>query len=102
MGDADDLRLAGRGDVERRRTPCLDLPQRSRVHLPRCSVECRRNVKRFRGGLVFKAHRRFDHSTLGSSVIKKKKRKQQITSPLGSAERATNPQYGRESSFQLT
>jgi len=33
-----------------------------------------RNVKRFRGGLVFKAHRLFYHSTLGSRVIKKKKK----------------------------
>ena len=32
----------------------------------------RRNVKRFRGGLVFKAHRPLYHSTLGSRVIKKK------------------------------
>ena len=31
-----------------------------------------RNVKRFRGGLVFKAHRWLYHSTLGSRVIKKK------------------------------
>jgi len=30
-------------------------------------------VKRFRGGLVFKAHRLVYHSTLGSRVIKKKK-----------------------------
>jgi len=30
------------------------------------------NVKRFRGGLVFKAHRRLDHSTVGLRVIKKK------------------------------
>jgi len=28
-----------------------------------------RNVKRFRGGLVFKAHRLFAHATLGSRVI---------------------------------
>jgi len=34
----------------------------------------RRNVKRFRGGLVFKAHRLVYHSTLGSRVIKKKKK----------------------------
>jgi len=34
----------------------------------------RRNVKRFRGGLVFKAHRRFYHSTLGLRVIEKRKR----------------------------
>ena len=32
----------------------------------------RRNVKRFRGGLVFKAHRLLYHSTLGLRVIKKK------------------------------
>ena len=31
------------------------------------------NVKRFRGGLVFKAHRLVYHSTLGLRVIKKKK-----------------------------
>ena len=30
------------------------------------------NVKRFRGGLVFKAHRLVHHSTLGWRVIKKK------------------------------
>ena len=29
-------------------------------------------MKRFRGGLVFKAHRLVYHSTLGSRVIKKK------------------------------
>ena len=33
-----------------------------------------RIVKRFRGGLVFKAHRLLCHSTLGSKVIKKKRR----------------------------
>jgi len=32
-----------------------------------------RNVKRFRGGLVFKAHRLVYHTTLGLRVIKKKK-----------------------------
>jgi len=31
-------------------------------------------VKRFRGGCVFKAHRRLYHSTLGLREIKKKKR----------------------------
>ena len=30
---------------------------------------------RFRGGLVFKAHRLLHHSTLGLRVIKKKKKK---------------------------
>ena len=33
----------------------------------------RRNVKRFRGGLVVKAHRLVYHSTLGLRVIKKKR-----------------------------
>ena len=33
-----------------------------------------RNVKRFRGGLVFKAHRLVYHSTLGLRVIKKEKK----------------------------
>jgi len=33
-----------------------------------------RNVQRFRGGLVFKAHRLVYHSTLGLRVIKKKKK----------------------------
>ena len=33
-----------------------------------------RNVKRFRGGLAFKALRRLNHSTLGLRVITKKKR----------------------------
>ena len=32
-----------------------------------------RNVKRFRGGLVFKAHRLLYRSTLGLGVIKKKR-----------------------------
>ena len=32
-----------------------------------------RTVKQFRGGLVLKSHRRVNHSTLGSRVIKKKK-----------------------------
>ena len=34
----------------------------------------RRNVKRFRAGLVLKAHRLLHHSTLGSRVIKKKEK----------------------------
>ena len=32
---------------------------------------CSRNVQRFRGGLVFKAHRLVYHLTLGLSVITK-------------------------------
>jgi len=40
------------------------------------STRCERsNVKRFRGGLVFEAHRLLYHSTLGLRVIKKKKKK---------------------------
>ena len=42
-------------------------------HLVQPSGLVRRNVQRFRGGLVFKAHRLLYHSTLGLSVIKKKK-----------------------------
>jgi len=34
----------------------------------------RRNVKRFRGGLIFEAHRLLYHSTPGLRVIKKKKK----------------------------
>jgi hypothetical protein len=34
----------------------------------------RKIVRRFRGGLVFKAHRLLYHLTLGSRVIKKKKK----------------------------
>ena len=33
------------------------------------------NVQRFRGGLVFKAHELLYHSTLGSRVLKKRKRR---------------------------
>ena len=35
-----------------------------------------RNEKRFRGGLVFKAHRWLYHSTLGSREIKKRRREE--------------------------
>jgi len=37
-----------------------------------------RSVKRFRGGLVAKAHGWLYHSTQGSRVIKKKKKKQSV------------------------
>ena len=40
--------------------------------------QLRRNVKRFRGRLVFKTHRRVYHSTLGSSVTKKKKKRGRV------------------------
>ena len=45
--------------------------------VPRYATEVgplRRNVKRFLGGLVFKAHRLLYHSTLGLRIIKKKKK----------------------------
>ena len=35
--------------------------------------------KRFRGGLVFEAHRLLYHSTLGSRVIQKKKQKKKLS-----------------------
>ena len=41
------------------------------VVLRRNVVVLRRNVRRFRGELVFKAHRLFFHSTLDSRVIEK-------------------------------
>ena len=40
-------------------------------------------MERFRGGLVFKAHRLFDHSTIGLRVIKKKREDVEVTSWLG-------------------
>ena len=48
------------------------LGNRSKVEL------LHRNVQRFRGGLVFKAHRRVHHSTLGWRVIKKRRRSDYI------------------------
>ena len=44
-----------------------------------------RNVQRFRGGLVFKAHRLVYHSTLGLRVITKKKRRTSWSSPSARA-----------------
>ena len=52
----------------------------------------RRNVKRFRGGLVFKAHRIVYHSTLGLRVIKKKKFRG--SAPRHQVTRALNSQGG--------
>jgi len=40
-------------------------------------------VKRFRGGLIVKAHRLVYHSTLGWRVIKKKKKSEEL--PVASA-----------------
>jgi len=44
-------------------------------------VVLHRNVQRFRGGLVFKAHRRLYHSTLGLRVINKKIRREGTWTP---------------------
>ena len=46
-----------------------------------------RNVKQFRGGLVFKAHRLLYHSTLGLRVITKKKKLRGWQSDLAAVER---------------
>jgi len=40
------------------------------------------NAQRFRGGLVFKAHRLLYHSTLGLRVIKKKKMRRAVGAQL--------------------
>ena len=49
----------------RSRTSVHDISKEQLLH---------RNAKRFRKGLVFKAHRWFYHSTLGSRVMNKKER----------------------------
>ena len=41
-----------------------------------------RNVERFRGGLVFKAHRPFYHPTLGSREIRKKEERAAVVHEL--------------------
>ena len=46
----------------------------------RWGVGVGRNVKRLQGGLVFRAHRFLHHPTLGSRVIKKKKKHASIGS----------------------
>jgi len=65
----------------------------------RCTRDCstdkqlvqllRRNVKRFRGGLVFKAHRLVYHSTLGWRAIKKKKKACRYSKWLETQDRAS-------------
>ena len=62
--------VLGRGNLEQ------DLQSR-----PPISQTLYRNVQRFRGGLVFKAHRLVYDSTLGLRVMKKKKISQTITLP---------------------
>ena len=51
------------------------------VHFSILEQVLRRNVKRFRGVLVRKAHRLLYHSTLGSEVIQKKKKGQAPDAP---------------------
>ena len=53
---------------------CAILPASSLTTSSSCFA-VHRNVKRSRGGLVFKAHRWLYHSTLGSRVIKNNKKK---------------------------
>jgi len=62
-----------------RRDTFLALPSRLLMPIPGPATTIqgqllRRNVKRFRGGLVFKARRHLCHSTLGLRVIKKKRK----------------------------
>ena len=45
------------------------------VHFSISQQLLRRNLRRFRGGLVFQANRLMYHSTLGLRVIQKKKKK---------------------------
>jgi len=59
-------------------------------------VVIRRNVKRFRGGLVFEAHRLLYHSTLGLRVMKKKKKKKEGGGGWGPAESKNNHSSGGE------
>ena len=54
-------------------------PRRNRAHKEQLLY---RNVQRFRGGLVFKAHRLLYQSTLGLRVIKKKKSRSALPSPV--------------------
>jgi len=51
-------------------------------------------VKRFRGGLVFKAHSLLYHSTLGLRVIKKKKSDGVIRGPRVDGLAGTQPKAG--------
>jgi len=48
---------------------------------PETKIPNRGNVKRFRGGLVFKAHRLLYHSTLGLRVIKKRRKNVKAEAP---------------------
>jgi len=58
-----------------RRDPLLDAPTAQKPVWPEKPLRRRnvRNVQRFRGGLVFKAHRLLYHLTLGSRVTREKR-----------------------------
>ena len=58
-----------------------------------CVGKIRRNVKRFNGVLVFKAHKNFYHSTRGWRVTKKKRVKSTASVKLTEA-RCTPAQEG--------
>jgi len=60
-----------------------------------------RNEKRFRGGLVFEAHRFFYHSTLGSKVIKKEEEDDRI-SDLWAKSRLGGGENGRDRTGSIT
>jgi len=73
-GEAGRVGRGDRQDPRGRECKCHLHPGASRRPLVSGNA-LRRNVNRFRGGLVFKAHRLLYHSTLGWRVIKKKKKK---------------------------
>jgi len=57
-------------------------------------LETHQSQARFRGGLVFKAHRLLHHSTLGLRVIKKKKNPK-LARPTGNSSPATTHSVNR-------
>ena len=59
----------------------------ARLHLLVGEQLLSRNVERFRGGLVFQAHRLLNHSTLGSRVTKKKKKEKRTSAPVSALDR---------------
>jgi len=61
----------------------------------------RRNVKRFRGGLVFEAHRLFYHSTLGLRVTTKKKRDQAGLKNLEHAHHGLREGFGNQEARKM-
>jgi len=60
-----------------------------------------RNVQRFRGGLVFKAHRLLYHSTLGLRVTKCVREVGASGAGLGRSEVSASPQSGSKSSCPI-